>query len=84
MNRWKAIQEFVFSSIRDPATNLTALANKAGVSVWWLYRIKYRSDEVKDVGFMKTGAVFQALGGRAPKVPKQEQKNARSDDVSSQ
>jgi len=82
-NPWQEVLEFVEERIRDPATNLTELATKTGVNIWWLHRIR-RNADVVDPGFTKVGRVFMALGGRAPKVPKQEQKNARSDDVSSQ
>jgi len=70
MDKWKAILDYVQSHVLHPDTNIAALAKKSGVSVWWLYRLRAKPNEVKDPGFTKVGAVFQALGGRAPKVPR--------------
>jgi hypothetical protein len=74
MDKWKAIQDFTFGRIRDPETSLPKLAKRSGVSLWWLQRVRYRPEKVKDPGWLKTGMVFQALGGRAPNVPKQKEK----------
>jgi DNA-binding phage protein len=69
MNKWAAIREFVIGRVMDRSTNLTALARDSGVNYWWLRRIRSRREDVKDPGFEKIGRVFEALGGRAPKLP---------------
>lgn len=68
MSQWDAILSFVVERIRHPGTCLTDLSRRAGVSIWWLHRIRHRTDVV-DPGFTKVGRVFFALGGRAPKLP---------------
>lgn len=85
MKNWKAIQDFTFAKIRDSETQLPALAKRSGVTLAWLRRVRYKPGSVKDPGFMKVGAVFQALGGRAPKVPRNSgEKDGSSPDVQDQ
>lgn len=74
MNEWKTILDYVTHRVESKETNLTDLASRAGVSVWWLQRLRHRAGEVKDPGWTKVGRVFQALGGRAPKVPQIKEK----------
>lgn len=69
MNKWDAIKDYVMVRICNRETNLVKLAHDSGVSYWWLNRCRYRQEVVSDPGFTKVGRVFEALGGRAPKVP---------------
>jgi hypothetical protein len=69
MKQWQEILDYVVSKVQDKSTNLTALSKTAGVSIWWLQRM--RSRRVVDPGFSKVGRVFQAFGGHSPKLPKE-------------
>lgn len=71
---WVDIIKYVVQRLRD-GENVSALAAKSGVGVWWLIRV--RAGKIKEPGWDKFGRVFEALGGRPPKIPSTSKRSSK-------
>ena len=65
--KWENIKTWCIRQLHLPGTNLGRVADKDGVTVYWLMRLK--SGTMVDPGWSKVGRLFAVLGGKVPKVP---------------